>query len=253
MRNTTKYLIALAITGFAFTLKPPKKQIFLIGDSTMSDKVLTALPETGWGMVFSKFVDTSNTVIYNSAKNGSSTRTFIEEGFWKPVVQNLRKGDLVLIQFGHNDEVQTKPQSTTEKEFQRNLTRYINEVKSRNAIPVLLTPVARRSITAGGNFEDTHKVYSELVRKVARKNNVSLIDLDRKSQALLQTYGIESSKWLFNHLKAGQHPNYPEGKTDNTHFSELGARKIAEIVYKELIGINPGDINQHFFKPKPKQ
>ncbi|MEJ6980028.1 rhamnogalacturonan acetylesterase [Pedobacter sp. P351] len=228
-------------------------RIFLVGDSTMSEKQLAAYPETGWGMVFSKFVDTSNTVIYNVAQNGRSTKSFLQDGKWAPVLDSLQNGDIVLIQFGHNDEVRSKVQSTTEREFQRNLNKYITDVKAKEAIPVLITPAARRSFTKDGRVADTHPVYSDLVRKVARKKKVNLIELDRKSRDLLQNYGLDNSKWLFNHLRPGQNPNYPEGKEDNTHFSELGARKMAEIVYAELKSQNPAQINDHFFKPKPKK
>ena len=254
MKLFVKYgLIALGVLCLGFTIQPRKMRIFLVGDSTMSEKQVKAYPEAGWGMMFSKFIDTSNTVIYNVAQNGRSTRTFMEEGRWKSVVDSLQKGDIVLIQFGHNDEVQTKPQSTTEKVFQENLAKYIKDAKDKKAIPVLITPAARRSFTPDGKLEDTHKVYSELVRKVAKKKKVNLVELDRKSQELLISFGPENSKWLFNHLKPAQHPNHPEGKEDNTHFSELGARKMAEIVYAELKSQNPGQINDHFFKPKPKK
>lgn len=246
-------LLAAALLALSFTAKPKKKRVFLVGDSTMSEKVPAAAPEMGWGMMFSKFADTSNTVVYNVAQNGRSTRTFMEEGRWASVLDSLQEGDLVLIQFGHNDEVPTKPQATSEKVFQKNLAKYISDTKAKKAIPVLITPAARRSFNVEGKLEDTHKVYSELVRKVARKKKVHLIELDGKSQDLLRSYGVENSKWLFNHLEAGQHPNHPQGKTDNTHFSELGARKMAEIVYKELKQQNPGNINDHFFKPIPKK
>src|SRR5690242_19232026 len=81
---------------------PPKKKIkvWLIGDSTMANKETNAYPETGWGMPFVYFFD-SSVVVDNRAKNGRSTKSFIEEGLWKPVVDNLREGDYVLIQFGH--------------------------------------------------------------------------------------------------------------------------------------------------------
>ncbi|HET9054666.1 MAG TPA: GntR family transcriptional regulator, partial [Cyclobacteriaceae bacterium] len=69
---------------------------------------------------------------------------------------------------------------------------------------------------------------------LAQKQKVPLIDLDRKSQELLQQFGPEQSKLLFLQLQPGEHPNYPEGKNDNTHFNELGARKMAEIVLKEI-------------------
>lgn len=219
----------------------------------MSEKTVTAYPETGWGMVFSKFIDTSNTVVFNVAQNGRSTKSFIQEGHWAQVVDSLRAGDIVIIQFGHNDEVRTKVQSTTEREFQSNLKKYIQDVRAKKATPVLLTPAARRSFNDEGKLEDTHRIYSELVRSVAKRTKTSLIDLDLRSQSLLTAWGPEKSKWLFNHLKPGQNPNYPEGNEDNTHFSELGARKMAEVVYGELKIQNPGGINEHFFKPKPKK
>jgi lysophospholipase L1-like esterase len=212
-------------------------RVYLVGDSTMSQKEVKAYPETGWGTPFTSFFDSSVTVD-NRAKNGRSTRTFIEESLWTPILQNLKEGDYVFIQFGHNDEVSTKKSYTTEEEFQKNLIKYVAETRSRKAIPVLLTPAARRSFDAAGNVAGTHEVYSELVRNVARKEKVALIDLDQKSKALLQQMGVESSKLLFNQLVPGEHPNYPKGITDNTHFNELGARKMAQIVLAGIRELN---------------
>lgn len=217
----------------AFVVPPKKTKVWLIGDSTMSVKEVRTYPETGWGMPFMYFFDSTVTVD-DRAKNGRSTRTFIEEGLWQPVADNLSEGDWVFIQFGHNDEVETKKSYTTKEQFTANLTRYVNESRAKKAIPVLLTPVARRKFDAAGKVVGTHDVYSALVRETARKLNVLLIDLDAKGQALLQSMGVEGSKLLFNHLQPGEHPNYPEGKADDTHFSELGARKVAEIVLAEI-------------------
>lgn len=217
----------------AFHLPPKKTTVWLIGDSTISVKERRAYPETGWGMPFAYFFD-STIVVDNRAKNGRSTKSFMTEGLWKPVVENLSEGDYVLIQFGHNDEVKTKATYTTEEEFTTNLTQYITESRSKKAIPILLTPVARRKFDSAGRIVSTHEVYSNLVRKLAKNNNVPLIDLDAKSQALLQQMGVENSKYLFNHLVPGQHPNYPDGKIDDTHFNEYGARRMAELVLAGL-------------------
>jgi lysophospholipase L1-like esterase len=223
----------------AFTWAQEKKpiKVYLIGDSTMAIKDPKAYPETGWGMPFTSFFDASATVD-NRAKNGRSTRTFIAEGLWQPVADHLQEGDYVFIQFGHNDEVKTKKSYSTEEEFQANLKRFVTESRRKKAVPVLMTPVARRSFDASGKVVSTHEVYSNLVRKVAREQQVPLIDLDSKSQALLQQFGPETSKLLFLQLAPGQHPNYPEGKDDNTHFSELGARLMAQLVYGELKAMN---------------
>jgi len=227
-------LIILSFFSLAsFSLPSKKIKLWLIGDSTMSVKQVKAYPETGWGMPFVDFWDSSVT-IDNRAQNGRSTKTFINENRWQPVADNLQEGDYVFIQFGHNDEVPTKASYTTEAEFKTNLIKYITDTKNKKAVPILLTPVARRKFDAAGKVEGTHEVYSAIVRQVAKENNIVLIDLDKKSQELLQQWGEEKSTCLFNHLRPGEHPNYPEGKEDNTHFNELGARIIAELVLAEI-------------------
>lgn len=224
---------ALFLLSSAIFAGPKRIKIYLIGDSTMSIKERKAYPESGWGMPFAYFFD-STVVVDNRAQNGRSTKTFIEENRWKPVVDSLQEGDYVFIQFGHNDEVKTKKSFTTESEFKTNLMKYVMESKQKKAIPILLTPVARRTFDNQGQLTESHKGYSEIVRQVALENNVQLIDLDKDSQALLKTLGPEDSKFLYNHLAIGEHPNYPQGKQDNTHFNELGARKMAEIVLENI-------------------
>lgn len=235
-RNIMKYFflpVLILVLGFDVNQQPDQITVYLVGDSTMSEKEVNAYPETGWGTPFSHyFVDEVN--VENHALNGRSTRTFLEEGRWNPIVENLEEGDYVFIQFGHNDEVKSKEQSTAPENFQANLTKYIRDTREKYATPVLLTSIARRSFDENGNLEDTHEKYSELVREVAGSEDVSLIDMDQKSQKLLNEMGEEKSILLYLHLEAGQNPNYPEGVTDNTHFSETGARMMAELVIEGL-------------------
>lgn len=221
----------------AFALPPKKITVYLIGDSTMSIKETKAYPETGWGMPFAYFFDETVTVD-NRAQNGRSTKSFVAENRWQPVASALREGDYVFIQFGHNDEVPTKKSYTPEADYKNYLIRFITETRAKKASPVLITPVARRKFDAAGKVEGTHNVYSEIVRATAREQQVPLIDLDRESQALLQQFGPENSKLLFNQVVPGEHPNYPDGKEDNTHFNELGARKMAEIVLADIRALN---------------
>ena len=232
-------LIAVVFIGVAaFTLPQDHITIYMIGDSTMAIKEKKAYPETGWGMPFANFFDETVTVD-NRAKNGRSTKTFITEGLWQPVENGMKQGDYLIIQFGHNDEVKTKRSYATEEEFTANLTRFVNAAKGKGAHPILLTPVARRKFDATGKVEDTHAAYAQLVREVAAKTNVPLIDLDKTSMDLLQKFGPEESELLYNHLAPGEHPNYPQGKADDTHFNELGARKMAELVLADLRKIEP--------------
>jgi lysophospholipase L1-like esterase len=236
----------LAAVFFSF-LPPSEKKItiFMAGDSTMSIKETKAYPETGWGMPFVYFWDTSVTVV-NKAKNGRSTKTFISEGLWQSIISQAKEGDYVLIQFGHNDEVKEKLSYTAPDSFKINLKRFINETRDKKATPILFTPVSRRRFDSYGTAVETHD-YSKYVREVAKEEKVFFIDLDAKSIAFYQPLGVENSKLLFLQLKPGEHPNYPNGKEDNTHFNELGARLIAQLVLKELKDL-PVKLKDHIVK-----
>ncbi len=233
--GVTLMILTLLLAAFV----PPERtiKVWLIGDSTMADKEIKAYPETGWGMPFAHFFD-STVVVDNRAKNGRSTRTFIAEGRWDAVMQEMKPGDWVFIQFGHNDEVPTKGSYTPEDQFEANLIRFIKDVRDKQATPVLITPVARRKFDAGGKVQETHAVYAAIVRRVAAEQHTPLIDLDKESQSLLQQLGPENSKFLFDYLTPGEHPNYPLGREDDTHFNELGARKMAEIVLADIRSLN---------------
>jgi lysophospholipase L1-like esterase len=229
-----KLFIPLGLFLLAFAMPEKKKIIiWMCGDSTMSIKEKKAYPETGWGMPFVYFWD-STVSIENLAENGRSTSSFRNEGLWKKVLDNTNEGDYVFIQFGHNDEVPTKKTYTTEAEFKNNLRQYVSEARSKKATPILLTPMARRKFDAAGKIEGTHDVYSQIVRDVAKEEKVILFDMDKITQQLYQQFGVENSKLLFLQLKPGEHPNYPDGKEDNTHFNELGARLVAQAVLSEI-------------------
>jgi lysophospholipase L1-like esterase len=227
-----------------------KTRVWLVGDSTMADKEVRAYPETGWGMPFETFFD-SSVIVDNRAKNGRSTKSFIDEGLWAKVLDELQEGDYVLIQFGHNDEGKEKlGRYTSPEEFRTNLRRYVSETRNKKAIPVLITPVARRVFDSAGQVKESHPVYADVVREVATQDKAPLIDLDENSKALLQQFGSVHSKWLYNYLDPGEHPNYPDGHKDDTHFDEFGARKMAEIV---LAGIRilHLDLANHIRPPLP--
>lgn len=251
MKNTILFFGSIFLLSFAVAEKK-KIKIFLAGDSTIAIKDTKAFPETGWGMPFVQFWDSTVTVV-NKAKNGRSTKTFLSEGLWKSIMDEAKEGDYVIIQFGHNDEsVEKKERYSTPDTFKMNLARFIKETREKKAIPILFTPVSRRKFDKDGNAVETHKEYSALTREVAKEHNVLFIDLDEKSRALYQQFGPENSKLLFLQLQPGEHPNYPEGKNDNTHFNELGARLIAQIVLKELKGLNIELTDRVFIPPVKK-
>lgn len=229
-------LIGLVVSLTAFI--PPKKNIhvWLIGDSTMCTQPRDRSPVTGWGTPFEDFFDSTVTIL-NKARGGRSTRTFISEGRWKAVADSLEEDDYVLIQFGHNDEAkepQYRERYTAVPDYKANLIKFINEARSKKAIPVLLTPVTRMIFDSLGNIKETHKEYSAAVWEVGKQYNVPVIDLDAKSRSLVQDFGPKWAKVLYMQVDSLENPHYPNGRYDNTHFNEYGARQIAELVLAEI-------------------
>ncbi len=206
--------------------------VYIIGDSTAANKQENAYPETGWGMELQGNFGAGVT-IDNRALNGRSTKSFINEKRWNAVLNSLKIGDYVLIQFGHNDEKIDKPEvGTSLTEYKTNLIRFINETTAKGAYPILLTPIMRRSYQ-NGVFKDTHLGYPEVVRKLADSLQVPLIDMHRKTERLIVELGELQSIKLFNHVASG-HVNYPNGKIDNTHLSPYGAQIIAGLVVQGI-------------------
>lgn len=229
-----KIFLLLFIFSFLGCQKFEKEinTIYLIGDSTMSEKLLKKRPETGWGeMLRDYFVE--DIQIENHAKNGRSSRSFIAEKRWETVVGKLKKGDVVFIQFGHNDTKKDERFSTPEQ-YGENLLKFVKETQSKKATPVLLTSVVRRRFDKNGKFYDTHGAYPDVVRDLAKKHKVALIDLHQMSTQKLIDLGEANSESLFLWIKKGGHPNYPDGKEDNTHFSKKGAKVMSSLVVKKI-------------------
>lgn len=196
----------------------------------MAEKLAAKRPETGWGECLQGFFSDGQVAIRNYAKNGRSTRTFIAEGLWADLLEHVKSGDYVLIQFGHNDESKEKvDRYTPPEDYRKNLIRFIDDVRAKQAFPILLTPLMRRRFDAAGKLEDTHGEYPDIVRGVAAEYKTPLIDMHRKSAELLEQLGAEASKALFLQLRPQENPNYPNGIEDNTHFSPRGAHVMAEL------------------------
>lgn len=251
MRIATYLLVLITVTSCVLPSK--RITVWLIGDSTMCYYEPSRAPLAGWGMPFAGFFD-SSVMIKNRAKGGRSTRTFLSENRWNEIEPKLTAGDYVLIQFGHNDEAKEekyKERYTSVPDYKINLTKFINETRKRKAIPVLITPVSRMRFK-NGIAEETHTEYSTAVWEVGKKENVPVIDLDKKSRELYQELGPANTRYLFMQLDSMAHPNYPQGQKDNTHFSEYGARIIAELVLGE-IKITVPELYGRIVKPATKK
>lgn len=209
--------------------------VYIAGDSTAANKTVEKRPETGWGEKLQQYFDPAKVVVDNRAMNGRSTKTFISENRWQDIVDKLKKGDWVFVQFGHNDESKEKGERYTPPDaYRANLIRFIGDVHAKNANIVLMTPVMRRKFDKDGKFVDTHGEYPDIVRAVAKEQKVPLIDMHRKSEAVIVKYGTEGSRELFLQLKPGEDPNYPKGVEDNTHFRPKGAEEMAKLAVEGI-------------------
>ncbi|RDC56700.1 GntR family transcriptional regulator [Pedobacter chinensis] len=222
---------AVLVVLSAFTFKKPT-MLYIIGDSTAANKESTKYPETGWGMKLQSFFK-NDVKVDNRALNGRSTKSFRNEKHWQPILDQLQTGDYVFIEFGHNDEKIDKPDvGVTLAEFKTNLINYVNETRNKKAIPVLLTPISRRSFKSGVLI-DSHGGYPLVTRKVSDSLKVPLIDMLAKTTHLLDRLGDAGSIKLFLHVDSG-HVNYPNGKKDDTHLNVDGAKQVAGLVAKGI-------------------
>jgi DNA sulfur modification protein DndE len=211
-----------------------KPTLFMIGDSTMADKEKLYLPERGWGQLFPQLF-TDGVLIENHAKNGRSTRSFIYEGRWDSVFQKLQPNDFILIQFGHNDgSIQKAERYTTLVEYEYNLRKFVRETRAKNALPILSTPVVRRRFDEQGQFYDSHGEYPDIVRKIAADMRVPLLEMHKKSWEYVSALGPEASMPVYLHIVPNVNDSLPEGKHDDTHFSEFGALEMAKIAANEI-------------------
>ena len=230
--------IAIILSIWAFRMSDDKPTVFLCGDSTMANKAPIDAPETGWGMVFPEYF-TDAIRIENHAVNGRSTKSFRTLGHWKGVIDRVKKGDYVLLQFGHNDskESDSLRYAAPQTDYRQNLTKFVEEIRAKGANPILLTPVMRRKFDDKRQFVDQHGDYPNVVRDLAQKLIVPLIDTHAKSQKVIEAEGVKGSKKMFMNFGGGFYPKHPKGIEDNTHFSRYGAELMASIVCEGLVEI----------------
>jgi lysophospholipase L1-like esterase len=260
MKKQSVVLSLLCITALfmSFGLKKKVVKVYLIGDSTVADYSLEQdfqtkrYPVTGWGQVFQQFlrrdslqqvsriIKADSVLVDDRAKGGRSTRTFFEEGRWAEVYKLLKKNDVVMIQFGHNDGAVNKPERYVNVAgYKEYLRLYVQQTREKGGIPVLLTPVARNYPWKDGKLANVHGEYPQAVKDVARELNVLLIDLNELSMASFAQKGHEYvTSHYFMNLPAGKYTAYPEGQKDNTHFQPEGATEVSRLVFEAMKGLN---------------
>ncbi|WP_327580875.1 rhamnogalacturonan acetylesterase [Nonomuraea sp. NBC_00507] len=198
--------------------------VLLAGDSTVASCPAFEAPMSGWGAQLGAYVGRP---VRNFAKGGATTASHRAEGLWAALLREVVLGDLVVIQFGHND------QKDPDLPYQDNLRAFVKETRGAGARPVLCTPVQRRR-WEGDRLVPTHGGYPDQVRALAAAEDVPLIDLTAATTELYERLGPEGSTTLFTHFPPGVHPLYPDGIADDTHFCFRGADEVARIVAERL-------------------
>ena len=216
-------------------------RIFVCGDSTAASYNPAETRMVGWGQLLGDFLP--GITVVNLSMAGRSTKTFLAEGRLEPAGQ-ADPGDLVLIQFAHNDENEKKPERYTAPwtEFTENLRVFIRFAREHGAVPVLLTPICMR-VWQDGKLQPTHGEYPAAMRSVAEEMNVPLVDLYTESFRIVESMGEEGSRALFMHFAPGEDPAYPDGSQDNAHTKRAGAERVAAAAARGLkaLGLVPAE------------
>jgi lysophospholipase L1-like esterase len=228
IRSLVPAFAALALPG---AVAAQAGAVYLVGDSTMA-------PNTGYGNALCARLSPALECV-NLARGGRSTLSYRSEGLWDNLLQRLRARPAgsapahVLIQFGHNDQPGRPGRSTDlATEYPANLARYVAETRAAGALPVLLTPLTRRSFD-GARLNDQLQPWSDAMRGVAQAEGVPLIELHALSMALVQPLGQAGADELAE-TAPGQR------RFDRTHVGERGACFFAELVSQALALRVPG-------------
>ena len=241
MRNlahiTLLVLAAAVLTTLVTSAGKKKPTLFMVGDSTMADKTeLDISPEVGWGQVFPTFL-TDQIVVQNHAMNGRSTKSFRVEGRWQAVLDRIQKGDIVILQFGHNDQKQSDPvRYASPADYMRNLRNMIAEAQAKGASVIVATPISRRHFDSKtGELIPKHTSYPYAARMVAKEAGVPLLDLEEATTEWLMRLGDEESKKYFMNVAPGECKKFPDGKIDNTHLRENGALEVGRMAAQMIV------------------
>lgn len=240
------FIILTSCLSMVFAQNNKTTSVYLIGDSTVADYtgdyepgkdyMKSRYPVAGWGQEFQPFFSTDKTknfVVKDKARGGRSTRTFFQEGRWREVYENLQPNDWVLIQFGHNDAAENKPERAVNIEGYKEFLRlYVAQTLQKKAFPIILSPVARNYPWKDGQLQNVHGEYPKAAAEIAKEMNIPFIDLNTISMNFFSEKGqkLVSEKYFMN-LPANVYEAYPNGEKDNTHFQIEGAKVVAELVF----------------------
>ncbi len=210
-------------------------KLICLGDSTMQLNDESTYPQVGWPQALMGKLN--GVEIIDLAKNGRSTKSYIDEGLFEDAKRYIDEDSVVLIEFGHNDEHKHQPERFTrpDHEYRDNLIYMYKTCKDKGARVIFLTPICRRHFKADGSVdESSHDGYRQAMIKVAEDMGTDCIDMTGLTKQRLEQIGEADSRELFMNFDAGIYDNYPEGSDDNTHLRWKGAQMVAELFLEEI-------------------
>ena len=244
MKRSLLILPALILASAFVALKKEKPVLYIIGDSTVRNGDGTGKSQQwGWGSFIAPYFDTTRMGVQNHAIGGRSSRTFITEGRWERITSKLKKGDIVIMQFGHNDGGPLddtarargsirgigedsariynpiRKMNETVYSFGGYMRRYIRETRAAGAIPIVCSPIPRND-WKNGKVVRSPQSYAGWAKSVAEAEGVAFIDLNDIIATKYEAMGPEAVK-----------PFFP---VDHTHTDKAGAQLNAEIVLAEM-------------------
>ncbi|MCF0207876.1 MAG: rhamnogalacturonan acetylesterase [Bacteroidaceae bacterium] len=210
--------------------------VFLCGNSTVVDQYEE--PWASWGQMFSVWFN-SEIAIANHAESGLSTQSFLSSRRLDKILSVMKKGDYVIVEFGHNDEKDTRPGSGAWYNFSHNLKIFVDRVRAHGGNIIFCTPTSRRIWESDSlTISNTHGDYPAAIKAVAEREQVPLIDLTSMTKTFFETLGYEESKKALVHYPMGSFEGQTKALADNTHFSSYGAYEISKMVVKGLKQVN---------------
>ena len=219
-----KKLLAAIFVSAVFSLAAA--DIHMAGDSTMMNYRGNVAPQQGWGQRMQELVKDGVTV-KNRAIGGRSTKSFKAERRWEGLLREVKKGDVVIIQFGHNDGTKDKPERYTDPktEYKENMRGFVEDVRKAGGIPVIATSIPFGIYLENGSLKPAGFLdpYLKSAREVAAETKCDLVDLYAYADKELNAAGEKKGTSLYLVLNPGDYPNYPEGKSDRCHICFRGA------------------------------
>ncbi|MCX6333491.1 MAG: rhamnogalacturonan acetylesterase [Bacteroidia bacterium] len=205
--------------------------VFLAGNSTVVDQ--DDDPWASWGQMFPRFLK-KGVAVSNQAESGLSLGSFLSSNRLKKVLNIMKPGDFLFIEFGHNDMKEKGPNDGAFKSYSERLRLFVTEFRKKGGIPVIVSPANRRSFGDDGKISNSLGDYPEAARLVAKELLVPFIDLNAMTKTLYETLGPDKSQNLFVIYPANTFPDQKEALNDNTHFNSYGAYQLAKCIIEGM-------------------